>query len=75
MHMCYLMMTRYGLSMTLELKDIDNLSFLIATACHDLGHDGFTNSYHLNAITQRAIDSNDISIQENYHAAELFRIM
>lgn len=75
MQMCYLMMTRNDLSLTLELREIDNLSLIIAAACHDLGHDGFNNSYHLNAITKRAIDSNDVSIQENYHAAELFRIM
>jgi len=48
---------------------------LIAAACHDLGHDGFTNSYHVNAITRRAIDSNDVSVQESFHVSELFRIL
>jgi len=48
---------------------------LMAASCHDLGHDGLTNSYHMNAITKRAIDSNDHSVQEHYHAAELFRIL
>jgi len=48
---------------------------LIAAAAHDLGHDGLTNSYHMNAITARAIDANDISVQEHYHTAELFRIL
>jgi ethanolamine utilization protein EutP (predicted NTPase) len=48
---------------------------LIAAVCHDLGHDGNTNSYHTNAITQRSIDSNDVSVQESFHAAELFRIL
>lgn len=48
---------------------------IIASACHDLGHDGLNNSYHVNAITKRAVDSNDKSIQEHYHASQLFRIL
>jgi len=40
-----------------------------------LGHDGFTNGYHVNAVTRRAIDCNDISVQESFHASELFRII
>ena len=47
----------------------------MAAVCHDLGHDGYTNSYHVNAVTDRAIDSNDVSVQETFHAAEFFRIM
>ena len=48
---------------------------LIAAVCHDLGHDGYTNSYHVNKITSRAINSNDLAVQEAFHAAELFRIL
>lgn len=54
---------------------LDCLSFLTAAVCHDLGHDGYTNGFHVNAVTPRAIDSNDVSVQEHYHAAELFRIL
>jgi len=57
------------------LEKLDCLSFLIAAVCHDLGHDGFTNAYHANLVTPRAIDSNDIAVQESFHAAELFRIL
>lgn len=59
----------------LKLNMLDCLSFLTAAVCHDLGHDGFTNGFHVNANTPRAIDSNDVSVQEHYHAAELFRIL
>lgn len=48
---------------------------LIAGLVHDLGHDGFTNSYHQNAVTTRGISSNDNSIQETFHASELFKIL
>ena len=59
----------------LKLNDIDCLSLLMASLCHDLGHDGYTNSYHTNAVTRRAIDSNDISVQEFFHVSEMFRIL
>jgi len=58
----YYMMTTCKLRQTLKLSNLDVLSFLIAAVCHDLGHDGFTNSYHINATTSRAIDSNDIAV-------------
>lgn len=59
----------------LELNQIDILAFLLAGICHDLGHDGFTNGYHINAMTERTIRYSDISVQENFHAAETFFIM
>ncbi len=69
------MLTTCGLQKNLRLNKLDCLSFIIAAACHDLGHDGFTNTYHVNAITRRAIDSNDVSVQESFHVSELFRIL
>ncbi|CDW73306.1 3 5-cyclic nucleotide phosphodiesterase family protein [Stylonychia lemnae] len=58
-----------------ELDNIDILAFLTAGLCHDLGHDGFTNGYHQNAISDRAIRTNDVSVQESYHVAEAFAII
>ena len=75
MQMGFHMLTKGQLQKTLELNMLDCLSFLTAAVCHDLGHDGFTNSYHVNAVTERAIASNDVSVQESFHAAELFRIL
>jgi hypothetical protein len=75
MQMALYMLTTCGLRETLRLNKLDCLSMMIAGACHDLGHDGFTNGYHVNAITRRAIDSNDVSVQEFFHVSELFRIL
>ena len=75
MQMGYYMLTTCGLQKSLQLNMLDCLSFLVAAVCHDLGHDGYTNGYHSNAVTSRAIDSNDVSVQETYHASELFRIL
>ena len=55
----YYIMTTCQMDKKLKLDKLDCLSFLLAGACHDVGHDGFTNPYHINAFTSRAIDSND----------------
>ena len=59
----------------MDLNKLDCLSFLIASVCHDLGHDGYNNTYHVNSISKRAIDSNDGPVQEIFHSAELFRLL
>ena len=59
LQMMYFMLTTCNLRERLDLNKLDCLSVLIGAVCHDLGHDGYTNSYHVNKITDRAIDSND----------------
>ena len=75
MHNVYVQLTKGELIKIGGLDDFDTLSILIAGACHDYGHDGFNNSYHVNAMTTRAINCHDISVQESYHAAESFKLM
>ena len=41
----------------------------------DLGHDGFTNAYHIATQSALAITYNDRTVLENYHSAALFTIM
>ena len=60
--MVYRMLTKGGLSQIIQLNKMDLLSFVIAAASHDVGHDGVNNAYHSNAVTKRAIDSNDMSV-------------
>ena len=61
-HMAHLFLTQGKLIELAELDNIDILSFLTSAICHDLGHDGYTNGYHVNAMTQRAIRYNDVSV-------------
>lgn len=75
MQMSFHMMTELQMIEILHMDKLDCMSMIIAAGCHDLGHDGFNNNYHVNAITKRAIDCNDQSVQETFHAAELFRIL
>ena len=69
------MLIQCGMKELLKLSQIDILSFIVSAACHDLGHDGFSNGYHVNAHTKRAIESNGGAVQEIFHAAEMFRIL
>ena len=73
--MAHAFLTEGGLSELAELDHVDEMAFLVAAVCHDLGHDGFTNTYHSKAVTDRAIRYNDVSVQENYHVAEAFSLM
>ena len=71
--MCYYFMKQTRLVSTLDITELDMLAFLIAAVSHDLGHDGYTNGYHVATISSRAIDANDVAVQEHFHASELFR--
>ena len=58
-----------------KLNNLDLLSILTSSVCHDFGHDGLNNAYHVNAMSERALRYNDQAVQENYHTAESFRIL
>ena len=51
------------------------LALLLSAMIHDAGHDGRTNLYHQNAVTDRALTFNDHSIQENFHCMAVFSSM
>lgn len=73
MHVCYLLLTRCKADGYLDSFNI--LSILVAALAHDLGHDGFNNSFHCTTNSELAVMYNGISILENYSAAYLFRIL
>lgn len=75
MQMCFLMLTQGEIVERAELNSIDVLSLIWAAVCHDYRHDGFSNIYHVNIISDRAIRYSDISVQENFHAAESFALL
>jgi hypothetical protein len=59
MQFSYLVLTKFGLIKLANLSSLDVLSILIASVCHDYGHDGYTNSYHANIVSDRAIRFSD----------------
>ena len=48
---------------------------LIAALGHDVDHDGFTNAFHCETISERSMLYNDISVQENHHASLTIRAL
>jgi hypothetical protein len=73
--MANIFLTKGKLITLLDLEHIDILSFIIAGVCHDFGHDGYNNLFHINTVTDRAVRYNDVSVQESYHVAESFAIL
>ena len=69
MHTAYVFLVEdEGLRLRL-LQPIDWLALLLGALCHDLGHDGLTNAYHVNSGSELARRWNDASVLENHHCA------
>jgi hypothetical protein len=60
---------------SLELEKLDVFSLIFSAIMHDFRHTGQGNSYHINKQTEIALVYNDISVLENYHIAETFRVL
>jgi hypothetical protein len=79
LHACYLTVSTTAVidSITLE----DTLGLFVAAICHDAGHRGVNNAFHISChsndvtIPGLALRYNDISVLENYHAHQCFNII
>lgn len=71
----FMLITTGNLIESLDLLDLDLMSLLIGAMCHDFKHNGLNNMYHENTLSDIAIESNDISILESYHARESFKVI
>lgn len=58
-----------------KFSKLDILSLILAGFCHDLGHPGYNNSFHINSLSTFAVKYNDKSVLENYHASEATRLL
>jgi len=57
---------------------IDGLSYLaliLSAIVHDLGHDGHSNSFHVNVKDEMALTYNDQSVLENFHVSNASRLL
>ena len=59
----------------LLLNKLDIISLLIAGICHDVGHKGYNNDYHIKMYSDLAIIYNDKSILENFRISETFKLL
>ena len=51
------------------------LAYILAAACHDLDHKGYSNVYLIETKDKLAIRYNDQSVLENHHVATAFDIL
>ena len=57
------------------LDDASKLALFVSALVHDVGHNGYTNGFNTKVGSELAITYNDASVQENFSAASLFRIV
>ena len=48
---------------------------LVASLCHDVGHPGTNNDFHIKARSELSIIYSDRHVLEHYHSAQTFRIL
>lgn len=69
----------YGLIWITNLQNIfeplEILALIVSAISHDLDHDGYNNSFQINAGTHLAMIYNDYSPLEMYHCAVGFHIL
>eukprot|EP00921_Rhytidocystis_pertsovi_P017303 GHVQ01027186.1.p1 GENE.GHVQ01027186.1~~GHVQ01027186.1.p1 ORF type:complete len:572 (+),score=103.02 GHVQ01027186.1:104-1717(+) len=58
-----------------SLGSLDTLCFVVAALAHDVGHLGRTNNFLVDSLHPLAIDYNDKSVLENFHASLTFHVM
>jgi hypothetical protein len=59
-----------------EMFDKAEIFALIVSAmAHDVGHCGYTNSFHIKKKDELALRYNDTSVLENYHCSLLFELI
>jgi len=62
-----------------EMKEVlsqaRQICIFVAALGHDVGHPGSNNLFHINMSHDLALTYNDCSVLENFHAAELMRIL
>jgi len=68
----YYMLTTCELRKKCDVTPIEVMSYIIAAGCHDVGHMGFNNVYHIEKKDWIATRYNDASVLENFHVATTF---
>jgi hypothetical protein len=59
----------------MKLGELDIFAMLIAAICHDYKHPGTNNLFQINTRSKFAMRYNDISVLENYHLAQSFKVL
>eukprot|EP01103_Thecamoeba_quadrilineata_P019477 TRINITY_DN7906_c0_g1_i1.p1 TRINITY_DN7906_c0_g1~~TRINITY_DN7906_c0_g1_i1.p1 ORF type:complete len:579 (+),score=102.78 TRINITY_DN7906_c0_g1_i1:51-1787(+) len=69
----YCFLTAFGAKKYLTALDI--FALLIASLCHDIHHPGKNNAFLVETNSELAVDFNDKSVLENFHASSAFNLL
>lgn len=58
-----------------KFKKLEIVSLFLSALFHDLDHPGLNNTYHITSENEIALTYNDLSVLENYHASQAFKMM
>ena len=75
MQTIYTMLIKGNLKAKMKLDDLSKFAIIIGALGHDLKHPGQNNMFHITTRTKVAIRYNDKSVLENYHIANIFKIV
>ena len=59
----------------MQLGQLDTFAIVVAALCHDYKHTGQNNIFHINSKSKIAMRYNDVSVLENYHIAQTFKVL
>lgn len=71
----YFMFENCGLQERVQISDDMITCMYLAALGHDVGHPGYNNLFLVNSRHEHAITYSDRSVLENFHAAELTRLL
>jgi len=74
-HSCFWILNATEFVKVAHLTPLEQLSLLLASACHDVDHRGTSNVFMIRTKDAVAIRYNDKNVLENHHVAVSFRIM
>ena len=72
---CFLSLVQEGVISIAKVNNIDICALILSCMCHDLKHGGLNNNFLKLTKDKLAIRYNDISILENMHISETFKLI
>ena len=72
---CFLYLLQDGVKNIAKVDDVDVCVLILSCMCHDYKHVGFNNNFLRLTKDKLAIRYNDISILENMHISEAFKLI
>ena len=75
MQTSFVVFTQGNLQEKMKLGELDFFAMLVAALCHDYKHPGTNNLFQINTRSKYAMRYNDISVLENYHLAQSFKVI